>query len=283
MSALTETASGNLPATGGPAVADIDRIAGIADPIIRNLQITQAYHELSAALVKRAGSSANWCAFAIWASKQAGQTIRREDLVRTLQTTLEHEPEVEQAVMKVVTFAQRIGAKHAGEKIKRLTSRTLCFNLNEREILVQNPKRHLFTLALVGCLWLALILGCTRLKENSNSGQTSPGASPTNTATTSSPPGSLTNDSPNTASSPTTTAGVTMANYNRLQTGMTYAQVVQILGKEGEKLTELGSKEISGDKIVMYQWDGDRGGPDAKINAFFKNGKLDTKFQFDLK
>jgi hypothetical protein len=147
---------------------------------------------------------------------------------------------------------------------------------------VQNPKKHLFTLAFVGCLWLALILGCKALKENSNSGQTtSPVASPTNTATTSSPPRSSTNNSPNPANSPTPTAGVTMANYNRLQTGMTYAQVVQILGKEGEKLGELGSSQLSGDKIVMYQWDGD--GSDAKINAFFKNGKLDSKLQFHLK
>ena len=139
-------------------------------------------------------------------------------------------------------------------------------------MLVQNPKKHLFTLAFVGCLWLALILGCTALKENSKSGKT-----------TSSPPRSSTNNSPNTASGPTTTAGVTMANYNRLQTGMTYAQVVQILGREGEKLSELGGNGISADKIVMYQWDGDSGGPDAKINAFFKNGKLDSKLQFDLK
>ena len=74
-----------------------------------------------------------------------------------------------------------------------------------------------------------------------------------------------------------------MANFNRLQTGMTYAQVVQILGKEGEKLTELGSKETTGDVVVMYQWNGDGGGPDAKMNAFFKNGKLDSKLQFHLK
>jgi hypothetical protein len=147
---------------------------------------------------------------------------------------------------------------------------------------VQNPKQHLFTLAFVCCLWLALILGCTRLKENSNSGQaTSPVASPTNTATTSSSPSrSSTNNSPNIASSPTTTAGVTMANYNRLQMGMTYAQVVQILGKEGE---ELSSNEVGGYKIEMYKWDGDGGGPGARIDAFFKNGKLDSKFQFALK
>ena len=62
---------------------------------------------------------------------------------------------------------------------------------------------------------------------------------------------------------------------------MTYAQVVQILGKEGKKSGELGSSEVTGYKIVMYQWDGD--GSDAKINAFFKNGKLDSKLQFALK
>lgn len=146
---------------------------------------------------------------------------------------------------------------------------------------MQNPKQHLFTLAFVGCLWLALILGCTPPKENSNSGQTtSPATSPINTATTnSSPARSSTNSSPTTANSPTSTAGVTMANFNRLQTGMTYAQVVKILGKEGEKSGELGSNETAF-KIVMYQWAGDG---DAKIHAFFKDGKLDSKLQFGLK
>jgi hypothetical protein len=71
-----------------------------------------------------------------------------------------------------------------------------------------------------------------------------------------------------------------MANYNRLQKGMTYEQVVKILGKEGDELT---NNEVGGLRIAMYQWDGDGGGPDAKLNAFFKNGKLDTKFQFELK
>ena len=64
---------------------------------------------------------------------------------------------------------------------------------------------------------------------------------------------------------------------------MTYAQVVQILGKEGEELGKLGGNETGGYKIVMYQWDGDGGGSGAKINAFFENGKLDSKLQFGLK
>ena len=35
---------------------DVDRIAAIADPVIRNLRITQAYHELSAATAARLGA-----------------------------------------------------------------------------------------------------------------------------------------------------------------------------------------------------------------------------------
>src|SRR6185503_8188782 len=98
-----------------------------------------------------------------------------------------------------------------------LTNRWPCFRVmfHSKQVknLVHNRKQYLFTLALVGCLWLALILGCTRLRGNSNSEQTTLPASPTNTATTSSPPRASTN-SPNTASGPTTTAGVTMANFN---------------------------------------------------------------------
>ncbi|MBW7881633.1 MAG: hypothetical protein H3C34_03175 [Caldilineaceae bacterium] len=71
--------------TSAPTVAEIDRIAAMDDPLIRNLQITQAYAELSAAVAQRTGPAANWCTFATWASKQAGQTIRKEDLARTLQ------------------------------------------------------------------------------------------------------------------------------------------------------------------------------------------------------
>ena len=63
---------------------------------------------------------------------------------------------------------------------------------------------------------------------------------------------------------------------------MTYAQVVQILGKEGEESGKLGSNETSF-KIVMYKWDGDGGDPGARIDAFFKDGKLDSKSQFGLK
>lgn len=94
-----------------PTITEIDRIGAIQDPIIRNLQITQCYHELSAALAERSGLNANWCTFATWASKQAGQTIRKEDLVRSLENILNTEPTVTQAVRNVVATTHRIGGK----------------------------------------------------------------------------------------------------------------------------------------------------------------------------
>jgi hypothetical protein len=80
-----------------PSLAEVERIGALDDPLLRNLQITQAYHELSAALADRTGLRANWCTFATWASKQAGQTIRKEDLKRLLQNLLATSSEARQA------------------------------------------------------------------------------------------------------------------------------------------------------------------------------------------
>jgi hypothetical protein len=63
-------------------MAEIEAICATADPIVRNLRIPQACAEMSAALAARAAPGANWCTFATWASKQAGHTIRLEDLAR---------------------------------------------------------------------------------------------------------------------------------------------------------------------------------------------------------
>jgi len=76
-----------------PTVADIDAIAGQAEPVIRNLRITHAYHLLSRSLASRTDGHANWCTFAVWASKQVGRTIRQEDLTHALERALAASPE----------------------------------------------------------------------------------------------------------------------------------------------------------------------------------------------
>ena len=67
-----------------PSVDDVRRIAAIANPVIRNLEITQCYSRLAAAFAARSGEGANWCTYATWASRQAGRTVRGEDLLEHL-------------------------------------------------------------------------------------------------------------------------------------------------------------------------------------------------------
>lgn len=101
-----------------PTVAEVERITTVEDPVIRNLQITQCYHDLSAALGARLDLCANWCTFATWASKQAGQTIRRKDLAAALENALNTTPVTAHAMQKVVTAVRHLGAKHEREKIR---------------------------------------------------------------------------------------------------------------------------------------------------------------------
>lgn len=96
---------------GFPSVAEIDRIAGMSDLVLRNLKITQSYHELSQALARVLGPSSNWCTFAKWASKQAGVTIRREDLARILELELKTAPGLAQAFGEVIAAVQRFGSR----------------------------------------------------------------------------------------------------------------------------------------------------------------------------
>ena len=61
-----------------PSVGDITKMT---DPVLRNLWITQRYHEFAVALRDAGcGGEATWCAFAVWASKTAGATIRGDVL-----------------------------------------------------------------------------------------------------------------------------------------------------------------------------------------------------------
>ncbi len=100
-----------------PTLAEVDRIAALTDPVIRNLQITQCYHELAVAMAARA-SGANWCTFATWASKQAGQTIRKEDFARLLDDALRAEPVRAQAAPDVAASVQALGSPHSAAEIQ---------------------------------------------------------------------------------------------------------------------------------------------------------------------
>lgn len=73
-------------------------------------------------------------------------------------------------------------------------------------------------------------------------------------------------------------SGVTMSQFNNIKEGMTYNEVVSILGSSGELLS---SSDMAGYKTVMYQWKGTS--VMGNMNAMFQNDKMITKAQFGLK
>ncbi|HEX5605040.1 MAG TPA: hypothetical protein VFY96_00905 [Candidatus Binatia bacterium] len=104
-----------------PSVQDIDRIAELRDPVVRNLQITQCYHEISQCVAERTGFCANWCTFATWASRQAGQTIRQEDLIRAFEERFFLSPEISATLEDINAKLTQLGARlQAGFSAKEI-------------------------------------------------------------------------------------------------------------------------------------------------------------------
>jgi hypothetical protein len=91
----------------------VQRIAAVSDPLLRNLQITQAYHDLSRAMARLTGAGANWCTVATWASKQAGQSIRREDLVAAFERLLRETPAIEESANAMVEASAPVSGYEA--------------------------------------------------------------------------------------------------------------------------------------------------------------------------
>jgi hypothetical protein len=96
-----------------PTVADVRAIAAMRDPVLRNLRITQCYHELACAMAELTGPGADWCTVATWASKQAGQSIRKEDLAAALGEMLNGSDEAAQATAELAANGARVAGGDA--------------------------------------------------------------------------------------------------------------------------------------------------------------------------
>lgn len=103
-----------------PTLDEVETIASENDPVLRNLQITQCYYELSAAFLERTGPLANWCTFATWASRQAGQTIRKEDLKRTLEAELSARLRNDSALVVLTSLLKEMGTHIKTEELEHL-------------------------------------------------------------------------------------------------------------------------------------------------------------------
>ncbi len=77
---------------------------------------------------------------------------------------------------------------------------------------------------------------------------------------------------------------VTFDEYKRIKNGMSYSEVVQIIGDEGEEMSRNKMDGVPGVmesiETVMYQWVNNNG---SNMNAIFQNNKLIQKAQFGLK
>lgn len=63
-----------------PTSGAMETIAAIKDPVLRNLKITLAYHDITLTMADRLGTKdLTWCAFGCWASKTAGFFIRGDE------------------------------------------------------------------------------------------------------------------------------------------------------------------------------------------------------------
>jgi hypothetical protein len=111
-----------LPFISAPTKEEVNRISLLTDMVNRNLQITACYHELSTAFANRTGVVANWCTIATWASKQAGVTIRGEDLQRRLEEVLTTEPEIQDILAILTLQAKKLdkGSLHENIQISAL-------------------------------------------------------------------------------------------------------------------------------------------------------------------
>ncbi|WP_437493196.1 hypothetical protein WME75_20030 [Sorangium sp. So ce1014] len=94
-------------------------IALEGQPVLRNLLITQCYHELSAELVKLlGGGNAHWCSFATWASKTAGTFIRNEEVPSVLRWLILSDEEEREALLPRILRGRGLGEPERGSALR---------------------------------------------------------------------------------------------------------------------------------------------------------------------
>jgi hypothetical protein len=92
----------------------VQTIIAVGQPVLRNLWITTAYHDLAAGMTGALGSTdASWSAFATWASKTAGVMIRGDELADFLTNLFRASPERRELVLPI---GQRLGDVPGVEK-----------------------------------------------------------------------------------------------------------------------------------------------------------------------
>jgi hypothetical protein len=131
-------------------------IAGLSDPVVRNLCITQRYHELAVGLRDAGlGPDATWCSFAVWASKTAGATIRGEVLPARAKTVIAESGATKGLLDRfnhgVEAWAmQRLSHEHIARAIDSVTA-DVAKHVGDGNLLVFAELAPIFTALLEAC------------------------------------------------------------------------------------------------------------------------------------
>ncbi|MGH9263951.1 MAG: hypothetical protein ACRD1D_04605 [Acidimicrobiales bacterium] len=91
-----------MQATSVPSRTRVDEIVALDQPVLRNLLITQGYHDLSDAMTALLGTGdGTWCMFGTWASKTAGAFIRGDELPAAARGMVRASPVVQEQASRV--------------------------------------------------------------------------------------------------------------------------------------------------------------------------------------
>lgn len=126
-------------------------------------------------------------------------------------------------------------------------------------------------LSLVLVIGIFVVIGCScpRLNElRQGSTNTS------NTTVSGTPVSSGNSGTPDNSKS----SALTLEKYNQIKNGMTYKQVVEIMGSEGTETMSSGDGKY---KVTAYKWEGENAM--QFINVYFMGDKLTSKVQNDVK
>lgn len=74
---------------------------------------------------------------------------------------------------------------------------------------------------------------------------------------------------------------ITLEKFNKIETGMSYEQVIEIIGEEGTTLSETNISNDEKYHTVMYSWKAKNG--IANANVTFQGNKVISKAQIGLK
>ena len=120
-------------------------------------------------------------------------------------------------------------------------------------------------------------------RGGNNSGGNSGGGTSTPSTSTSTP---STSTDPNATANPSTSAAtvkVSNAQYEQVQNGMTYDQVVGIMGGQGQQLSESTYNDSNGNPVTLkiYYWEG-QGETGANVSITFQGDVVTTKSSYGL-